>query len=267
LIATTCFTGFEATVVFSEEAKDPRRTIPRAVYASIAILAVFFAFTTWALSVGYGAENVQAAAASDPTGFVFALSDRYIGSTMTTILGFMLVSSLLALLLGFQNLVARYGFALARAGVLPAILRVADKKSGSPKFAAVAIGATVAVLILFMRLLGADLLTVIFSWLTALGTVCIIVGLILTTVAIVAFFHRTKLDSRIIPTRIAPIVAGLGFTLIGFTAVTNYESLLGGSGEVAAWLLLLIPAIAIAGWALASTRIKRGHHLDYATEL
>ena len=37
LFAFLCFTAFEATVVFSEEARDPRRTIPRALYLVIAV--------------------------------------------------------------------------------------------------------------------------------------------------------------------------------------------------------------------------------------
>jgi amino acid transporter len=55
LFATTCFTGFEATVVFSEEARDPKRSIPRAAYTGIAIIAM-----------GAGPQNAQAAAQAIP---------------------------------------------------------------------------------------------------------------------------------------------------------------------------------------------------------
>lgn len=267
LIATTCFTGFEATVVFSEEARNPRRTIPRAVYASIAVLALFFAFTTWALSIGWGPDNAAEAAASDPTGFVFAMSSRYVGEGMTSILSILLTTSLLALFLGFQNMAARYAFALARAGVLPRVLSRADVKSGSPKYAAVAIGAVVALIIAVMRLFGADILTVIFSWLTALGTVCIIVGLVATMVAVIAFFARDSLGHGVMTTKVAPVVAGIGFALVGVSAIMNYDSLLGGTGKEAVWLLLLIPIAGIGGWAFASVRMRRGAHLDFASHL
>ena len=66
LFIVTNFTGFEATVVFSEEARDPRRTIPRAAYTAIAVIGLFYALTVWALSIGWGPANVQAAAAQDP---------------------------------------------------------------------------------------------------------------------------------------------------------------------------------------------------------
>ena len=51
LFAFACFTSFEATVVFAEEAKDPRRTIPRAAYFVIAFVGIFYTISTWAISV------------------------------------------------------------------------------------------------------------------------------------------------------------------------------------------------------------------------
>ena len=41
LLCMICYSGLEATVVFSEEARDPRRSIPRAVYVSLGFVTVF----------------------------------------------------------------------------------------------------------------------------------------------------------------------------------------------------------------------------------
>lgn len=49
LFAANAFVGFEATGLFGEEARDPRRTIPRATYTAIVFIGVFAAVTTWAL--------------------------------------------------------------------------------------------------------------------------------------------------------------------------------------------------------------------------
>ncbi len=43
LMVATAFIGFEATALFGEEAKDPRRTVPRATYAAIVIIGVMHA--------------------------------------------------------------------------------------------------------------------------------------------------------------------------------------------------------------------------------
>ena len=42
LFAVTCFIGFEATAIFGEEARDPRRTIPRATYLAIAFVGTLY---------------------------------------------------------------------------------------------------------------------------------------------------------------------------------------------------------------------------------
>src|SRR5699024_7143765 len=48
LLAATAFIGFEATALFGEEAKDPRKTIPRATYTAIIVIGLMHAFAAWA---------------------------------------------------------------------------------------------------------------------------------------------------------------------------------------------------------------------------
>ena len=43
-IAFAAFMGFESTVIYRAEARDPDRTIPRATYVAVAMLAVLYAF-------------------------------------------------------------------------------------------------------------------------------------------------------------------------------------------------------------------------------
>ncbi len=136
LFCITCFTGFEATVVFSEEAKDPHRTIPRAVYTSIAFIGVFYALTTWALGNSVGADAVQAAATDDPAGFVFAIAEAEVGAWLSTVMEILVVTSFIAMLIGFQNMLSRYLYALGRAKVLPHRLGEANAKTRHPAAAA-----------------------------------------------------------------------------------------------------------------------------------
>ena len=46
--------GFESSAIYGEEAKDPKRTVARATVIVIALITVFFGFTSWMLIVGYG---------------------------------------------------------------------------------------------------------------------------------------------------------------------------------------------------------------------
>ena len=49
LFALISFVGFEATAIFRDEARTPERTIPRATYAALILIGVFYAVTSWAL--------------------------------------------------------------------------------------------------------------------------------------------------------------------------------------------------------------------------
>jgi len=264
LWCAACFTGFEATVVFSEEAKAPRRTIPRATYLSIAFIGGFYALTTWALSNAWGVDAIQQTAIDRPADFIFAATDEYVGSAWSSIMQVLVVTSFLAMLLGFHNLFARYVFALGRAGMLPAAAGVADERTGTPRRAALAIGVVQLVVIGAFLLFGADPYTTLYAWLIALGTVTLLVVLALTSVAILAFFARTRVETNVWSTRIAPAVALAGFIAVTYLAIDNYTLLLGGQGGVARWLLLLIPVVAVAGWVTAG---RRDREVDFATRL
>jgi amino acid transporter len=94
----------------------PGRRIPRAHAEAVAFIAVFYTIATWLVSVGAGVTNVQSAAAADPGGFIFTLADQAVGPAFRRILEILVITSFLALFIGFQNLLARYVFALGRAG-------------------------------------------------------------------------------------------------------------------------------------------------------
>ncbi|WP_380173697.1 APC family permease [Kineococcus sp. DHX-1] len=142
LFCVSCFTGFEATVVFSEEAREPRRTIPRAAYLAIGFIGVFYAFTTWCLggAAGFGVVQQEAGDKLAARTFVPDLAARYVGSGFATVMDVLVVTSFFAMLIGFHNLFTRYVFALGRAGVLPSVLGRTNPRTRTPVAAALAIG-------------------------------------------------------------------------------------------------------------------------------
>ncbi len=68
-------------------------------------------------------------------------------------------------------------------------------------------------------LVGADPVLELFTWMAGLATVSILVLMVLTSVAIIAFFARTRLDTRLWHTRIAPVLG-----CVGLVAVTGWCS-------------------------------------------
>ena len=51
MFAVASMFGFEATAIYGEEAREPRKTVPRATYLSVAVITGFFAFTSWMLDL------------------------------------------------------------------------------------------------------------------------------------------------------------------------------------------------------------------------
>lgn len=261
LFAFLCFTSFEATVVFSEEAVNPRKTIPRALYAVIAFVGIFYTLSIWVIGGAIGVDNVQQTATEDPTGFIFNLATASGGNVLSMAMQVLVVTSYLAMLLGLMNMFARYLFALSRAGVLPPRLATVSK-SGSPASAALTNGVAVGMVVFAFLLFGADPITVVFAWFSALATAAFITILIVTSVAIVVFFVRTKDNSNLWATKIAPTLSTLILSYIGYVTIENYDALIGPDNAAAKWLLILIPVLMLAG--LVFGRTKR--NIDYAKE-
>lgn len=259
LFVFACFTTFEATTVFSEEARNPRRTIPIALYVVIIFVAIFYTSATWAVSYAIGPDNVQAAASEDLAGVIFNLASEAVGPWLDVTMQVLVVTSFIAMLIGMQNMFARYCFALGRARVLPlAFSKVSARKS--PSVAALANALLVGVILMAFLWAGADPIVVVYAWFVALGTVGFITIMTIASVGILVFFARERLETGFLSTTLAPTVALLLNVGVLWIALSNYDAMLFDSGVIAKWLLILIPLFFLAGFLLPS--IKK--NIDFA---
>ncbi|AUI59976.1 APC family permease [Amycolatopsis sp. BJA-103] len=252
LFAANAFIGFEATALFGEEAKDPKRTIPRATYIAIGFIGVFAAFTTWAVVSAIGAEQAQdVAAAHLSTGdLVQSVAQEYLGDTLTKVMLLLLVVSLFAALLALHNSATRYLYALGRVGVLPRLLGKTDPRNGAPRYASIVqltFGSLVAVA---FRLAGLDPVADLTASMTGFGTLGILTLQLFAAVAILVHFRRTR-DRRIVKTLLAPGLGAVGLGLIVTLAILNFPTLAGSSNGVVPLLPWLLLIVALAGLALA----------------
>jgi amino acid transporter len=100
-VQLAAFIGFEATTIYSEEAKDPKRTVPRATYMAVLTIGLFYTLTTYLMVEGQGAAGLQdylATLQPDPTAFLFVLGETYIGAALTTVMSLLFISSVFAAL-------------------------------------------------------------------------------------------------------------------------------------------------------------------------
>ena len=264
LLAMVCYSGLEATVVFSEEAREPRRTIPRAVFVALAFVVVLYAISSWLLSVQLG-PSASLISPDDIGAFLFVAAGNAVGEGFSTFLGYLVITSFLALFVGFQSLISRYVFALGRAGVLPSALGRTDGR-GTPVRASILVSIIIAIVLGGFTFSGADPFTVTYAWLVGLGTVGLLLALIVVSVSVIAFFARTKLETNVWTTKVAPGIAVLGLLAVLIVALQNY-AFLGNSGPEAISLLVLIPVAAVLGWVIAEVRLRSGRTIDYSAQL
>lgn len=264
LLAMVCFSGLEATVVFSEEAKEPRRTIPRAVYFALAFVIVLYALSSWLLSIKVG-PSLSLIPPEEIGSFFFVVAGSALGEGFATYLGYLVILSFLALFIGFQSLITRYVFALGRAGVLPKGLGRTNSK-GNPIVASLIVSIIIAIVLGAFTFTGQDPFTVTYAWLVGLGTVGLILSLCVVSIGIIVFFARTKLEKNPWTTVIAPALAALGLIAVLVLAINNY-TILGNATEDAKLLLIAIPVMFVLGWIVAEIRIRSGRGIDYSADL
>ena len=251
------FIGFEATTIYSEEARDPARTVPRATYLAVLTIGVFYTVTTWLMVEGQGAAGLQdhlAGLTPDPTVFLFELGATYLGPALTTVMSLLFVSSVFAALLAFHNAVARYCFALGREGLVPARLGRTHAVHLSPHAGSVSQSALALVVVLLFVATGQDPVLALFTWLTQLGTLAVIVLMALASFAVVAFFaaHR-ELDANRLRTTVAPVVGGVAMAAVAVYAASQFGLLINNPDSPLRWLLPgLIAVAAVVGVATAA---------------
>lgn len=251
LFAFLCFTTFEATVVFAEEAREPKRTVPKAMYLVIAFVAVFYFVATWATQGVVGSDNIMQVATDDPAGFIFTLASANVGEWLNVSMQILVVTSFIAMLLGIFNMFARYLFALGRAGVLPKALERTNKK-GSPTVGSIVNAIVILVILAGFLLAGMDAWTVFF-WFSALGTAGFITILLLTSVAIVVYFVRPKNRGNVFVTIVAPVLSVIAFIYVAYLTWENFDMLSGGD-PTARILVLIMPALFVVGVIIGFAR-------------
>ncbi|WP_338641368.1 APC family permease [Burkholderia pyrrocinia] len=247
MFALASFIGFEATAIYGKECHDPKRTVPRATYLSVALILAFFAFVTWTIVCAYGVKDVADVAAKQPGDFWFIQSTKHLGSAMTTVMSFLLLSSIFASILSFHNTIVRYVHALAGEGILPEKLTRLHPKFGSPYLASYLQTLSVSLPVAIFSISGTDPFNIVFSWAAALGTLGIVLLQAMTSFAVAAFFRITKKETRMWHAVVAPVLGGFGLLWISFILIRNLDALSGSDSPVVRSFPWVVLAVALVG--------------------
>ena len=117
-LALYMFIGWENGPALAEECRNPRRTVPRALYVSIAIATALFVFFAYATVTGFRYNVSSIGRSSVP---FLTVADHYLGgaAVLAWVAG---IVSVLATLVAGANSQARMLFDGGRSGLLPAWL-------------------------------------------------------------------------------------------------------------------------------------------------
>lgn len=245
------FLGFEATVIYRDEVRDPKKTIPRATYLAVAGIGVFYAIAAWAYLAFFGSTSTQAHAEADTAGLFTSAMSELFGKTVVDVVTILLITSTLACMLSIQNVAARYLFSLGGDGVLPRVLGKVHPKHGSPSVAAPMVGVVWAVAVVLFAVAGTAPES-LYAKASGAGTFAVLLLMLGASIAVLAFFARGRSPIPISPwkTTLAPALSVAGLGGVGWLAFENYSDLLGDDGPVSTILLGVTFGLFIVGLGL-----------------
>ncbi|RST00616.1 amino acid permease [Streptomyces sp. WAC07149] len=196
------YIGFDAASTAGEEAKDPKKDLPRAIMLSLAIVTVLYVLVAF---VAVGAMPWQ-----DFEGTEAALAQIMTDVTGTSVWGVVLAAGAIVAIFSVVFAVlygqTRILFAMSRDGLVPKVFAKVDEKTGAPR-------ANVVIVSLFCGLLAAFIPLGKLADATSIGTLFAF-GLVNVAVIIL---RRTRPDMpRTFKVALFPVTPILGALACGY---------------------------------------------------
>jgi len=141
------YTGYGRIATLGEEVRAPRRTIPRAIVATLAVSAALY-IGVGLVAVGTVGAGELARLTADTAAPLEEAARSFSGPGLAGLLALGAITAMLGVLLNLLLGLSRVLLAMARRGDAPAPLAAIEAGSGSPRRAVLAVGGAIALIAL-----------------------------------------------------------------------------------------------------------------------
>jgi amino acid transporter len=207
------FGGFEGAAPLAEEAKDPRRTVRRAVLLATLLIGLLYVFTTYAVTVVFGPGRFATFTTSGHASWE-GLARSLFGFFWFFVF-LAIVNSTIANSNAGVNVASRTAYAMGRVRAFPSVFAVVSARHRSPL---VALGATLAITIGVSLGLGFGYGPTVAFAMVGAGLVILLVSVyIVVDAACIGYYLRAR-RFRPIAHGLIPILGILAFIPAWLTA-------------------------------------------------
>jgi amino acid transporter len=250
MFALISYVGFESAALYGEESRDPKRSVPRATYASIAVITIFYALISWVAVGAVGVGSLSATAGEQQGELFFTLSHDFLGQAATVMMQILLCTSLFGSTLALHNGANRYMYVLGRERVLPQWLSGVHRSRGVPHRASMTQVAITVLIVAIFALAGLHPYVNLATSMLGLGTLGVVALQCAAAVSVLGFF-RNRQDRHWWRTGLAPALGLLGLGTAGVLLVQNFAIVTGTTSAIVNLLPWLLALAAVAGVAYA----------------
>ena len=185
VLAVLGFVGFESAASLGAEARNPHRTIPRAVLGSAGIVGVLYIVAAYTMVLGFNGPDGLTQSAAPMTD----LADRYGLSSVAWLIDLGITASFFAVTIACINASSRILYTMGEEDLLPRALGRAHPTHKTPHIAIGLIAPVVIVVPIILVASGETPLDV-FTYTGTIGTFGYMLGYILMAIALPFFLRR-----------------------------------------------------------------------------
>jgi amino acid transporter len=181
------FVGFESATTLGDEARDPRRTIPRAVMLTTLVVGIFYVVVSYAVTIGYGLSAAHVNALATAPAPFNTLADHYGNGVLSVFVNLAVISSFTALNIVTVIAVSRIFWKMGKDGLIPHMFSRVNRRQSPYVACLVAGGLALVAAIGFGEAYGA---LAFASWVSYFATLFFIAAYLLISGGLIRFVWR-----------------------------------------------------------------------------